>query len=457
MLDIKDLKSLFANEKDSLLHDYFTFLRFHSIATDPHFRCEIEKCANWLTEALKSAGLKVEHWKTSNSPVLFATDLRAGPTKETLLIYCHYDVQPVDPIDEWTSPPFEPTLKKGQIYARGACDNKGQCFYTLAAIKTLIKLLPILPVNLKFLIEGEEESGSSGLSKLLSEKKEELKADHLLIVDSGLNTLETPAITLGARGIVCMQMSVHEAQFDLHSGMTGGIAYNPNRALVELLASLHDQTNRVTIPGFYDDLTELSSEGKKEINFEFDHARFHSQFGFEPTGLETGFGPHESSWLRPTLEINGISGGYAGPGFKTVIPAKATAKISCRLVPNQSPEKIASLVKDFLIKKTPKGLKTTVEILPGNGAGFRTNPKAKIVKLMEESYTQVFQKPCQKILIGGSIPIAAELAKVSGAEMVLVGLGLPDDRIHAPNEHFGLDRLEIGFLTICRAIELFAN
>lgn len=455
MLDIKELKDLFAQQKETLLKDYFTFLRFQSIATDHHYRSDIERCEKWLFEYLQEAGLQVERWKTANAPVLFASDMRAGPDKETLLLYCHYDVQPVDPLDEWTSPPFEPTFRNGQIYARGACDNKGQCFYTIAAIKTLLEKLPKLPVNLKFLIEGEEESGSSGLFKLLHEKKEALAADHLLIVDSGIQDLTVPAITLGARGIVCMEVTVQEADFDLHSGMAGGMAYNPNRALVEMLASLHDESGHVPIEGFYDDIVELSPEEKKEINIEFNAARFHSLFGFEPTGMEAGVGPQEAAWLRPTLEINGISGGYAGPGFKTVIPAKASAKISCRLVPDQSPERIISLVKTFLIEKTPKGLTTTVEVLQGDGRGFRTNPQAKIAELMAKSYSQVFQKPCQKILIGGSIPIAAELAKTAGAEMVLVGLGLPDDRIHAPNEHFGLDRLELGFLTICRGIELF--
>ena len=455
MLEIARYKELFAADKERILQDYFTFLRFASIATDPAHKQDVLDCADWLGDYLKLIGLQVEKWETENAPVIFAHDLRAGPHKETLLIYCHYDVQPVDPLDEWITPPFEPTLREGEIYARGATDNKGQCFYTITAIKTLLKELGKLPMNLKFLIEGEEESGSLSLSKAIQQKKEALKADYLLIVDSGIEHPEIPAITLGARGILCMQVTIKEANFDLHSGMTGGIAYNPNKALVKLLAKLHDKDGKVAIPGFYDAVAEIPEEEKKEISFEFDVDHFDSMFGFVPSGMEEGISPNEAAWLRPTAEINGICGGYSGAGFKTVIPAKAFAKLSCRLVPNQIPQEIAALVADFLVKNTPAGLRCEVEVFPGNGEGFRTNPKSRIAELVAKSYTQVFEKPCKKILIGGSIPISVQLREAAEAEMVLVGVGLPDDHIHAPNEHFGLDRFEKGYLTICRTIELF--
>lgn len=455
-MDLTTYKEIFDKQRDQILSDYYTFLRFKSIATDPAYKEDVFKCADWLMHYLQDSHLQVEKWETENAPVIFAQDLRAGPHKETLLLYCHYDVQPVDPLDEWESPPFEPTLREGEVYARGACDNKGQCFYTMLAIKTLLNKLGQLPINLKFIIEGEEESGSIGLSKLLEEKKEDFKADHLLIVDSGLENPDTPAITLGARGVVCMQVSIQEANFDLHSGMAGGIAYNPNRALSELLSSLHDANGSVSIPGFYDEVAEILPQEKKELNFDFDVGSFHTMFGFEPSGMEKEVPPQEACWLRPTLEINGMWGGYIGPGFKTVIPAKAYAKLSCRLVPHQTPERIAALVSDFLIKNTPAGLTTEVDVLEGSGRGFRTNPNAKIAQIASESYSQVFQKPCHKILIGGTIPIAVELSETAKADMVLVGLALADDRIHAPNEHFGLDRIEKGFLTICRTLELFA-
>ncbi|MFC2049471.1 dipeptidase [Chlamydiota bacterium] len=456
MSTIATLKEIYTQERESNLNDYFTFLRFKSIATDPAFKKDVEQCADWLAAYLKKCGLQVEKWETGRAPTLFASDLRAGPDKETLLIYCHYDVQPVDPLSEWTTPPFEPTLRDGEVFARGAVDNKGQCFYTILALKTLLKTRERLPVNIKFVIEGEEESGSVGLSQIISSKKEELKADYLVIVDSGVESLESPAITLGARGLVCFQLSLQEADYDLHSGMAGGIAYNPNRALVEMLSKLHDAEGKVTVPGFYEAVTPVPPHEKKAITFDFDEKRFVKMFGFKPTGMERGVSEHEASWIRPTLEINGMWGGYTGAGFKTVIPAKAYAKISCRLVPNQDPEIITAQVKEYIRKLAPANMKLEIETFPGNGKGFRTDPQSRIVKLMSASYTQVFEKPCTNILIGGSIPISVQLCAAAEAEMVLVGLGLPDDHIHAPNEHFGLDRLEKGFLTICRAIELFA-
>lgn len=456
MLEIKRYKELFEASKKQVFEDYFTFLRFASIATDPAYKQEVLQCADWLSSYLKASGLQVERWETENAPVLFAQDLRAGPDKETLLLYCHYDVQPVDPLNEWITPPFEPTLREGEVFARGASDNKGQCFYTVTAIKTLLKELGKLPVNLKFIIEGEEESGSLGLSKILNQKKESLKADYLVIVDSGIEEKNTPAITLGARGLICMQITLKEADFDLHSGFAGGIAYNPNRALVELLAKLHDKEGKVAIPGFYDAVAAIPESEKNEISFDFDKERFRSLFGFIPSGMEKGVTENEAAWIRPTIEINGISGGYTGAGFKTVIPAKAFAKLSCRLVPYQKPEQIATLVTQFLIQNTLPGFEVDVTHFPGNGEGFRTSPHSRIAQLMTEGYSQIFNKPCKKILIGGSIPISVQLREAAGAEMVLVGVGLPDDHIHAPNEHFGLDRFEKGFLTICRTIELFS-
>jgi len=449
-------KEIFEKEKENIFRDYFTFLRFASIATDPAYKKDVLNCAAWLGNYLKDSGLSVEIWETENAPVIFAQDLRAGPDKETLLLYCHYDVQPVDPLDEWITPPFDPTVREGEVFARGASDNKGQCFYTITAIKHLLSKLGKLPVNLKFVIEGEEESGSLCLSKLLKQKKEALKADYLLIVDSGMEVPDEPSITLGARGLVCLQVTLKEANFDLHSGMVGGIVYNPNRALVQILSKLHDENGRVAIPDFYKDVEEISKEDKKEINFDFDEKRFESLFGFVPVGKQKGVPFNETCCLQPTLEINGMWGGYTGTGFKTVIPAKAYAKLSCRLVPNQIPEKIAKIVTDFLLKQTPKGLHLQVECLPGNGRGFRTNPHSRIADIMSKSYSQIFEKPCKKILLGGSIPIAVELCETAQAEILLVGVGLPDDHIHAPNEHFGLDRFEQGYLTICRAIELFA-
>src|ERR1700722_3518309 len=238
MLSLEDLKKIYASEKEESLKDYFTFLRFESIATDPAYRPQVNGCAEWVKEYLTRVGLKVEKWETKNAPTLFGT--YEGGGRETLLLYCHYDVQPVDPLNLWMAPPFEPTLRDGKVYARGAVDNKGQCFYTMRALKTLLeKERP--KINIKFLIEGDEEIGSTVLHQLLKEKKKELKADHILIVDAGLEEAHKPAICLGVRGLICMEVTLRGSKGDLHSGSYGGVAYNPNRALVELLASLHDK------------------------------------------------------------------------------------------------------------------------------------------------------------------------------------------------------------------------
>lgn len=456
VITLDELRKKYASEKAEILKDYFQFLRFQSIATDPAFKTEVSACADWLMSYLQKIGLKVEMWPTQGAPTLFATHKHTDKKASTLLIYCHYDVQPVDPLNLWTTPPFEPTIREGNVFARGAVDDKGQCFYTIAALKALLEHNK-LNCNLKFLIEGEEESGSRGLFGLLKQKKAELKADHVLIVDSGLQQAGKPAITLGVRGICTMSVTLKGSHFDLHSGVHGGIVYNPNRALCELLASLHDDNGRVTIPGFYDAVKPLSPQEKEELNFSFDLKQLQTHFGAAAIGMERGFTPLEAAWLRPTIEYNGISGGYAGAGFKTVIPALATAKVSCRLVPGQDPETIAQLVKKYLITKTPNGIAIDVTILPGGGKCVRSSPHSKIAQVMAQAYTEVFGQPCAKILTGGSIPIAADLAETSGGEILFVGVYLPEDQIHAPNEHFSLDRFEQGYLTIYRGLELLGN
>lgn len=450
-----DFQAEFEKNKESILKDYFHFLKFKSIATDPLFKEDVVACADWVCDFLKGLTLQIEKWETGGAPTIFAQDLRAGPDKKTVLLYCHYDVQPVDPLNKWSSPPFKPVLRNGQVYARGACDNKGQCFYTMLALKTVLPTMETPPINIKLIIEGEEESGSCGLANILQRKKEALKADYLIIVDSGIDSLETPAITLGARGLLSMEITLKEAAFDLHSGSLGGAAYNPNRALANLIHSFHDQNGQVTIQGFYDNITPLSEVEKKEISFDFDPNQFQKTFGFNPSGMEKGYSAKEALWLRPTLEINGMWGGYTGSGFKTVIPAESHAKISCRLVPNQNPETIIESLKQHIYDHIPSTMEVEIKVFAGHSRGFRTHPHSPIVTLMERCYSEIFQKPCQKILIGGSIPIAVDLAEAAQAQMVLVGLGLPDDHIHAPDEHFGLNRLEKGYLTICRAIELF--
>lgn len=460
---IQELFVDFDKYKENLVKEYFDFLRIPSISSEAQYSGDMRKCCNWLVDFLKKAGMEVEVWETSSRetsghPVVYASWTKAANDQPTLLFYGHYDVQPVDPLNLWTSPPFEPRLVGDEVYARGAQDNKGQCFYTIAAIRHLLMKNGKLPVNVKLCIEGEEECGSAGLPAVLKTKQEKLKADHLFIVDMGLHDKETPEVTLGVRGIVCFTVELKGSSSDMHSGMVGGVVYNPNRALAELLASLYDSEGRVQVPGFYDDVIELSAEKKSVINFHFDEKNFYAMFKAKPTGGErTKFPPMQRASIRPTLEINGINGGYSGDGFKTVIPAKALAKLSCRLVPNQSSEKIGKLVEDYLKKQVAPGIEITVQVHPGQGDPLVADPDSKTTQAAATVYKEIFKKPCLNSLSGGSIPIVPDLAKASGAEVVLIGYGLADDNIHAPNEHFGLDRLKKGFATIGGIIHCLAK
>lgn len=452
-LSLNLLKEIYTQRKDQILNEYLTFLKFPSISSEPAYKEPVLQCADWLTTYLKNIGLTTEVWQTPGHPVIFATT-KIDNTKPTLLIYNHYDVQPVDPLELWQSPPFEPTIRNGQVYARGAQDNKGQCFYVLQALKILLER-DCLPLNVKLCIEGEEEHGSAGLAAILKQRKEQLKADYLAIVDLGIPNLETPSITFGIRGLVAMDVDLTGSNIDLHSGSHGGVIFNPIHALVELLAKVRDSQGKITIPGFYDDVLPVKEEEKNQLSLAFDEQKYKETFGGNAEGGEKQYTPMERNWLRPTLEINGICGGYTGNGFKTVIPAQAHAKISCRLVPNQDPQKIGNLVASFLEKNAPGGTNVKVHIHQGLGKAVRTNASSKAVKAFAEAFSEVFHAPCEYIYSGASIPIAAELAETCGGEIVLLGLGLAEDAIHAPNEHFGLDRIEKGYLMMSRALQLF--
>jgi acetylornithine deacetylase/succinyl-diaminopimelate desuccinylase-like protein len=445
--------SYFEKYRGKLLEDFFSFLRFETIGTDSRFTPQVRACCNWLRHYLEDVGLTTEVWETNGHPVLYSSWLKAGPDKPTVLIYNHYDVQPVDPANLWESAPFVPTIRNGEIFARGAVDNKGQCFFVLTALRALLERDGRLPVNVKLFIEGEEESGSHGSQKVLSDKQEELAADYLFVVDAGMRGPGKPAVTLGCRGITAMTVVLTGSNTDLHSGENGGIVYNPNHALVELLAKIRNDKGRVVIPGFYDDVVPISEEDRAELCFDFDPKEFEALFHAKPSGGENDYSPLESAWLRPTFEINGISGGYTGEGFKTVIPGQTMAKISCRLVPNQIPEKITKLVSDYLAQNVPPGLKIKVTVEGGGGKPVRATTASKGTKAAAEAYAEVCGMPCEYILTGGSIPISAELAEVSGANTVYLGYGLPDDNIHAPNEHFGIDRLKLGTATMGRILE----
>jgi acetylornithine deacetylase/succinyl-diaminopimelate desuccinylase-like protein len=451
-LSLEQMKKWFKDHYDQTLEDFFTFLSFPSISTDPGREQDSRRTAEWLCDYMNKMGLETTLWETPGLPVVFGTHLKAGKDRPTLLIYHHYDVQPVDPLDLWKSDPFKPIIKNNQVYARGAVDNKGQCFYSLTAIKAFLELAKEIDCNIKVFIEGEEESGGRGTAAILQEKEAELKADHLLIVDFDIPSATTPGITLGIRGLVCLYVECSNSSIDLHSGMHGGIALNPNRALVSLLAGMWNGTGKVMIPHFYDDVRPLSKEHLAFVDMSFDLEQYKKSFGVKAFCPEEGFSIKESNWLRPTLEINGMSGGYTGLGFKTVIPAKAFAKISCRLVPEQNPEKIGKAISEYLKAQAPQGIEIKVDLLHGSPA-YRSAFDSSIIKLSALAYEEIFGKPCKYLFSGGSVPIVVDLARASKAEVAMIGVSLVDDDIHAPNEHFGLDRFELGYLTIGRILD----
>lgn len=442
-----------ADSSDVALHEFLDFLRFASISSDPAYANDMHMCVQWLKSRLEALPLKVEIWNNAEGhPVVFASYMEAGPGQPTILLYNHYDVQPVEPLEAWQSPPFTPEVRHGEVYARGAQDNKGQCFFVLQALRKLFKEQGKLPINIKWIIEGEEEIGSRHLPALLQSKHDQLAADYLLIVDVGIAGLDIPSVTLGVRGIVTMEITLRGSSGDLHSGIHGGIVYNPLHALVELLASLRDSTGRITVPHFYDAVETPPSSLLSDCIAQFSSERYARDFAAATTGGEQEFPPLVRAWLRPTIEINGVTGGYSGNGFKTVIPAVASAKFSARLVPHQDPQTVAESIRVFLLARVPKGMDASITIFPGMGEAVRADPASPLVKAFIASYEQVFSRPCSCCLDGGSIPITAVLQRVSQADVLLVGLGLPTDHIHAPNEHFGVERLSQGALMIAQGL-----
>jgi acetylornithine deacetylase/succinyl-diaminopimelate desuccinylase-like protein len=454
---LKYFKDLIEEREGEILSDFFTFLRFQSISTLKEYLPEIQNCAHWVEAYLKTIGFKTEIWETSHHPVVYAENLKAGPTKPTLLFYQHYDVQPVDPLDLWDSPPFEPTQKGDTVFARGASDNKGQAFYVFTALKLLMEKEGEFPLNIKLVVEGEEETGSQGLIGILHSHKLKLKADYLTLIDVDIPNIDTPALNLATRGIITYTLEVTGSNTDLHSGIHGGLVYNPLRALSEAFAKMYDNKGEVTIPHFYEDLIELSEDQKKELYIDFDSEEYEREYQAKANGGEHRFSPLERTGQRPTFEINGIWGGYNGPGFKTVIPAKAFAKVSIRLAANQNADKIDRSFKKHIPTLFPPGIKLSI-IPESNPAGpFFCPFNSKIVKAASKAYETVFNKPCKRIMGGGSLPIASLLREISESETLEFGLGLSSDKIHAPNEHFSISRIKKGALIVIEFIKNLAH
>lgn len=440
--------SYFAKKRQKIEEDFCKLLTFRTISADVTFHTEMRACAHWLSERLREMGAETELWG-DHAPVVFGNIRSKKEKAPTLLIYAHYDVQPVDPLHEWKNPPFEPKIEEGVVFARGAADDKGACILALHAVQALLDVE--LPCHVKFLFDGEEESGSTVLFQELRRKKELLRADYVMVIDLGMKNRNTPAVTLGCRGIISMTMTVKGPSEDMHSGAVGGMVYNPLHATAKILAALHDEHGVVTVPGFYDAVRPLSESEREGLDFSFDEKAFEAWAGQPPLGGEASYSPLERNWVRPTLEVNGIHGGYGGPGGKTVIPREAIVKISCRLVPDQDPHAICKMVAAHLRTLAPKGCYVDVAIHEGKSGAVRVTP-AGGVRALEKAMALVWKNTPCRILEGASIPIMSLLGRETGGELIPWGPGLDSDLVHAPNEHFDMERLEKGMVTLALAI-----
>ena len=452
-----------AGRHDAAVEQLKDLLRIPSVSTDPEHAGDVRRAAEWFRDALVEAGVETaEILETGTEakrghPIVYAEHLAAGPDAPTVLVYGHYDVQPPDPLELWESPPFEPVVKNGKLYARGASDDKGQAFMHVKATEAYLQGQGALPVNLKFLIEGEEESGSVNLAPFIKQHAERLAADVVLISDTGLFAPGVPSLTIGLRGLAYVEVELTGPDRDLHSGMYGGAVENPVNALARMIADLHDADHRVTVDGFYDNVRDLSeSEREAFAKLPFDEAEWKAEISIAETKTEKGFTALEGIGARPTLDVNGIWGGYTGKGAKTVLPSKATAKISCRLVPDQTPGEITDKLRKHFEKHVPATMKLDFRDLHG-GHGALVDPDQPAIAAAQEAMKGVFGREALLTREGGSIPVVADFKRLLGLDTVLMGFGLDSDAIHSPNEHFGLDRFQQGIEAAIRFFDAYAK
>jgi len=451
-----------ATHKDRFINELITLLKIPSISADPTFSKEVLQTANAVEVALKKAGCDVvEIHETAGFPVVYAEKM-VDPKLPTVLVYGHYDVQPPDPIELWTSPPFEPVIKKtkkhpdGAIFARGACDDKGQMYMHIKAFEFMMQTNQ-LPCNVKFMIEGEEEVGSANLAVFVKKNKEKLANDIILISDTGMIANDIPSITTGIRGLSYVEVEVTGPNRDLHSGLYGGAVANPINILSKMIASLHDDNNRITIPDFYDNVAELSIEERDEMaKTPFSLTEYKEALAIDAVYGEAGYTTNERNAIRPTLDANGIWGGYIGEGAKTVIPSKAFAKISMRLVPNQDWKEITTLFTEHFKSIAPKGVRVVVTPHHG-GQGYVTPTDTLGYKAASKAYETTFGKKPIPQRSGGSIPIVALFEGELNSKTILMGFGLNSDAIHSPDEHFGVWNYLKGIETIPYFYKYFAE
>lgn len=439
------LENYFEKHRERFIGEWVDFLSFPSISALPQHREDCLACANWLVRHLEHMGFAARLLPSSSNPVIFA--IRPGrPDRPTVMYYGHYDVQPADPLDAWTTPPFAPAIRNGRVYARGAQDNKGQIFYVLKALEALLKNTR-LDHTVKLIFEGDEESGSRGTREALSCEIDAIKADYLVSCDALAVAPNVPTITMGLRGMASLSVTLHGPNHDMHSGSHGGRVPNPAAGLARLLTSLHNPDGMIVVEGFYDGVSEPTASERAAINAcPFDAVAFRAQNGVDPVGGETRFTPLERVGFRPTIEINGIHGGYGGPGCQTIIPASATAKLTLRLVEGQVPDRCLELVCRHLERNVPPGLRLEITEQHVGGPALRVKLGGTLVTRAQAVLEELFKRPAIMIWEGASVPIMAHLPGMAGAEALLVGFGTDEDFIHAPNESFSLDQFYAGYL-----------
>ena len=451
-----NFKPYFENNKERFLDELFELLAIPSVSADPEYRDDVFEASEYIKDKLIDAGCdEVDICPTDGFPIVYGEKI-IDANLPTVLVYGHYDVQPADPFELWETPPFEPQIRNGKIYARGACDDKGQMYMHIKAFEIMIKN-NTLPCNVKFMIEGEEEVGSPNLGPFIQANKDRLKADFILVSDTSMLALETPTITTGLRGLSYMEVEVTGPNRDLHSGVYGGAVANPINVLAKLIASLQDENKRITIPGFYDDVVTLTDAERAEFGqAPFDVEAYKKHLDINDVEGETGYTTLERTSIRPTLDVNGIWGGYTGEGAKTVLPSKAYAKISMRLVPNQDDLKISQLFEKHFKAIAPKSVKVKVNYHHG-GKPVVTPTNSTAYKAAELAIEKTFGKKPIPLRTGGSIPIVALFEEILGLKTLLLGFGLDTDALHSPNEHYGLQNFYIGIETIVHFYDEYAQ
>lgn len=444
---VNDVLRYLQDNEEKNLQRLDEFLSIPSISTDSKYKSQIRKAGQFVEDYLQEIGFQTEQIETKGHPIVYGSYNSAGDDVPTVLFYGHYDVQPVDPLDEWESDPFKPEARNGRLYARGASDDKGQVFMHLAVFEAYMKAWGKLPINVKVCIEGEEEIGSANLYDVLQTKKEQFAADFVVISDSGMVGPEQPTILYGLKGLASLEINVKGPAQDLHSGLYGGAVRNPIIALSHILTSMKNEAEIITVDGFYDDVEQLTTEERQLIEA-VEGENYERTTGVKETVSEQGYTAKEHTMARPTFEINGIFGGYSGEGTKTIIPSEATAKITCRLVPNQNPVKIQQLIEKHIIEVAPTGVDVTVTMDKFTAKPYKVEPNHELIQKAAKSYEKAFGKETVFVRMGGSIPVVEWLDEIYRVPIVLLGFGTPDDRLHSPNESFPLVNFHKGMETL---------